>query len=139
MHPTELYAGLAVLATGLFMVLRTARGPIAARHVWIAPASLSAAFLLFSVSTIAKEGIAPVWINHTQNFWGNQVWFDLLIGLTVTWVLILPEAERLGMRRWPWLAAVLATANIALLAMLARVLYLRSLSKTDLEEQWKPS
>jgi len=128
MTSAELYAALCVLAIAVFLLAYTARGPLL-RRAWIAPAALSAAFLAFSAYTIASEGLLPVWHNHTQNFWGNQVWFDLLIGLAISWVLILPRADRVGLRRWPWLVAVMATANIAMLAMLARVLYLEARSE----------
>ena len=124
MHPTEAYPLAALAAIIVFLVWQTARGREVGRHAWVLPALLSAAFLVFSLYTIAQEGIWPVIENHSQNLWGNQVWFDLLIGLGISWAVMLPRARALGMLPWPWLLAVIVTANIAMLAMLARVLFL---------------
>ena len=50
---------------------------------WRVAAATSAAFLAFTLFTIAKEGPVGFWDNHSRNAWGNQVWFDLLIGIGV--------------------------------------------------------
>ncbi len=110
-----------MVATVGYLVF-TLSGP--RRPVWQAPAALSAVFLLFSLLTIAREGVAAVWWNHTQNLWGNQVWFDLLLAVAIGWTLILPRAREMGMRLPVWLLLVCATASIGMLAMLARLIYL---------------
>ncbi len=92
--------------------------------LWVMPALLSAAFLLWSVATIRVEGPLGFWENHTTDLWGNQVWFDLLFAVAIGWTLILPRAQAQGMRLLPWLVAVCATGCVGLLAMLARLFYL---------------
>lgn len=59
-----------------------------------------------------------------RNLWGNQIWFDLIYGIAVSWTLILPRAREVNLNVVAWLVFVLVTANIGLLAMLSRVLYL---------------
>ncbi len=120
-------SALASLIGLVLFVLYYAAKPAAARaNAWMFPAALSAGFALFSIYTIFIEGILPVWINHTSNLWGNQVWFDLLIGFGISWVFLVSEGRRLGMSPWPWALTLFATGNIGLLAMLARILYLRN-------------
>ncbi|MGC6401446.1 hypothetical protein ACNI3Q_12815 [Sphingomonas sp. FW199] len=85
---------------------------------------LTAAFALFTSATIAKEGVIQFWINHSTTMAGNQVWFDLLIAVSISFFLIAPRARAAGMSILPWAIAVLATASLALLPMLARLLWL---------------
>ena len=126
MQMFELSAIAALIAFAAFVILYAARGGVwVAPGPWIFPAALSAAFAVFSVHTLVTEGFGPLWANHTSNFWGNQVWFDLLIGFAISWVFLVTEGRRLGMSPWLWLIGLFATGNIALLAMLARLLYLR--------------
>jgi uncharacterized membrane protein len=115
-------APILAAVAALAYVFFTLSGP--ARPVWQVPAVLSAAFLLWTMATIAHEGLAAVWQNHTQNFWGNQVWFDLLLAVVIGWTLILPRARAQRMQVLPWLLLICATASIGTLAMLARVIYL---------------
>lgn len=115
------------LAGTVIAVLRIATG----RHFsgalrWLVPAGLGLAFLGFSLVTVAREGLYQFWVNHTSNFTGNQVWFDLLFAVTIAFYLIAPRARAVGMPLLPWAIAVLLTACIALLPMLARLLWLES-------------
>jgi uncharacterized membrane protein YccF (DUF307 family) len=91
---------------------------------WLLPASLGAAFLAYSVLVVAEGGLLPFWVNHTSNAAGNQVWLDLLIAVAVAFHLIAPRARAVGVRLLPWAIAVLATASLALLPLLARVVWL---------------
>lgn len=91
---------------------------------WILPSALGAAFLAFSILTVAQEGLLQFWTNHTTTLAGNQVWFDLLLATTICFVLLAPRARAAGMRVLPWGIAVILTASIALLPMLARVLWI---------------
>ena len=93
---------------------------------WTVPALAAAAFLGWSLYTVAEEGLAGVWAEHTRNAWGNQIWFDLLIAIAIGWTLLLPRARAAGMSTWRWLALICATGCIGLAAMLARCLYLES-------------
>jgi hypothetical protein len=46
------------------------------------------------------------------------------LAISVAWFLLLPEAKKLGMQPLPWLALIICTGCIGLLAMLGRLLYL---------------
>lgn len=119
---------VAILCVLAFMLrIVSASNPNATSMIrgnWQFTAALSAAFLAFSILTIAQEGVAAVWQNHTQNFWGNQVWIDLIISLGIGWWVLLPKARSLGMNDALWVALIVASGGIGLLAMLARIQYL---------------
>ena len=93
---------------------------------WRFPAATCAVFAGWSLYTIAVEGPLGFWPNHTQNAWGNQVWFDLLIAIGIGWALLLPRARAVGMRPAPWLLLILCSGCIGLTAMLARCRYLET-------------
>lgn len=124
MTTSDLLPLLAALAFVAFAA-RAALAPDRPTAPWWAPAALSVAFLAFSLHAMASTGPLGFWTEHTRNAWGNQIWFDLLLAIGIAWTLILPEARALGMRPLPWLALVLATGCIGLLAMLARLTWLR--------------
>jgi hypothetical protein len=92
---------------------------------WLFPAMLSLLFLLFSLKAIVSAGLLGFWVEHTRNVWGNQIWFDLLLGIGIGWYLIVPQAKALGMRLYLWLAIIVCTGCIGFLAMIARLLYLQ--------------
>jgi hypothetical protein len=117
--PVLAYAGAIAVILGIAL----GRGGAPARP-WLLPAGLGAAFLLFSAVTVAREGLLQFWVNHTANLAGNQVWFDLLIAVGIAFWLIAPRARAVGMALLPWAVAVVATASIALLPMLARLVWL---------------
>ena len=117
--PPLAYAG------ALVAILMTARGrSIAPALRWGVPAGLGVLFTLFSLWTVAEEGLVQFWINHTTTMAGVQVWFDLVLAVAIAFVLIAPRARAAGMPLLPWGIAVIATACIALLFMLARLLWL---------------
>lgn len=97
--------------------------------MWLFPATLSLLFLLFSLYTISNLGVLGVWVEHTRNLWGNQIWFDLLLAVGIGWFFIVPQARALGMRLLPWLILIACTGCIGFLAMTARLLYLREHSE----------
>ena len=117
--PPLAYAGavaailMAAMGRGLSPALR-----------WGLPAGVAVLFLVFSLWTVAEEGLIQFWINHTTTLAGVQVWFDLVIAVAVAFVLIAPRARAVGMPLLPWGIAVAATACLALLPMLARLLWL---------------
>ena len=86
--------------------------------------ALSAGFGAFTAITIAQDGVVQVWTNHTQNFWGVQVWWDLLFAVGIAAFFIAPRARAARMNLLPWLLFVAATASIGLLAMVARLFWL---------------
>ena len=87
-------------------------------------ALLAAGFGLFTAVTIARDGVMPVWVNHTSNLWGIQVWWDLLFALGIACFFVVPRARAQGMAVPLWLLFVAATASIGLLAMVARLFWL---------------
>jgi hypothetical protein len=97
---------------------------------WRMVALLGAAFIAFSIWTVLDGGLLPFWFNHTTNLAGNQVWFDLLISVVLAFILLLPRARAQGMAVLPWALAVAATASIALLAMVARLLWLEEAARS---------
>ena len=99
---------------------------------WMFPAAISLLFLCFSVFSIIQEGPLGFWYEHTRNFWGNQIWFDLLIAVGIGWTLLLPLAKELKMNLVIWAVIVLSTGCIGLSAMLARALYLKHRDKVNL-------
>ena len=113
-------AYLAAAAAILWVALSDRPGPWG----WRLPALLGLAFAAFSLLTVVQGGVMPFWTNHTTNLAGNQVWFDLLIAVVIAFFLIAPRARAVGMPLLPWAIAVLATACMALLPMLARLLWL---------------
>lgn len=97
---------------------------------WMLPTVLGVLFLLLTLWTLANEGVLQFWTNHVANLAGNQVWLDLLIAVCIAFYLIAPPARAVGMRIIPWAIAVLATASLALLPMLARLLWLEQRRRT---------
>ena len=87
-------------------------------------ALLSLVFGVFTAFTIAREGVVQVIANHSLNFWGTQVWYDLIIAVSIALFFIAPRARAAGMNLWPWAIFVALTASIGLLAMIARLFWL---------------
>lgn len=105
---------------------RPENGSIPGPNAWLAPAVLGAAFLAWSLAAVIVEGPTGFWTEHTRNLWGNQIWFDLLLAAGTALAFLVPEARRLGMRPLPWVIAVACTGCIGLMAMLARMLFLKA-------------
>ena len=124
---------LALFAGGLSAVLVAIGFVLARRETSGSPllaAALAGGFAAFTAVTIATEGVLPVIANHTANLWGVQVWWDLLIAVTLVLFLIAPRARAQRMNLPLWTALVVATASIGLLAMCARLFWLeRSAAK----------
>jgi hypothetical protein len=91
---------------------------------WLIAVVFFALFSIWSLFAVLREGPLGFWPNHSQGFWGNQVWFDLLMGLTMAWVLIAPRAKAQGMKLPLWMLFVLCSGSIGFSAMLGRMLYL---------------
>ena len=113
-----------VLAVVVILLVATRRE--AAASSWLFPALIAAAFIAFSAVTFVGEGLIQFWVNHTTNLAGNQVWFDLRSAVTISFYLIAPRARAVGMKLLPWGIAVFATACIALLPMVARLMWLEA-------------
>lgn len=124
-----IHAILAIAAAGIVAAAVLAAPRIVQsndRKRWMAPAALSAIFLLFSLVTVVQEGPFGFWAEHTRSFWGNQVWFDLLLGIGTAFLFFARRAKNVGMNVVAWGIFTLATGSIGLLAAVARLLYLES-------------
>jgi hypothetical protein len=117
--PVLAYAGT---IAAVFAAAQT--GGAARPGLWRIPAVAAALFWAFSLITVAQEGLVQFWVNHTTTFAGNQVWFDLLVVVALVFFVIAPRAKAVDMRLWPWAIATVCVAGLALLPMLARLLYL---------------
>lgn len=93
---------------------------------WQISAAVGVIFLAFSLFVVAEEGLLGFWPVHTFDFWGSQVWIDLLISLSIIWFLILPRAKQYKMNTGAWLLLVCCSGSIGMLAMLARLIYLEN-------------
>ena len=107
-----------------FMVWTIRSGGAVGPNTWMLPAVISVLFLAWSLAAVVLEGPFGFWPVHTENLWGNQVWFDLLFAVGIGWFFIVPQARTLGMPLVPWAMLVLCTGCIGFLAMVARLLYL---------------
>lgn len=109
-------AGLVFM--GLVAAGRTGMGS------WTISALLAAAFFAFSLIPIVREGPIGFVANHTVNFWGVQVWYDLVLAINAVVFLAAPRARKVGMAIGPWLIPVLLFGSIGLFALLARLFWL---------------
>lgn len=125
MSITTLIAMIAGIIFIVFGIWYAVGGRFLKKQVWIFPAILSILFLGLSLYAIATEGPFGFWTEHTRNFWGVQIWLDLLLGVGIGWFLVVPQAKPLGMRPLPWLLLIICTGCIGFTAMIARLLYLR--------------
>lgn len=116
---------LALTGLVVFIICAIGAGQGTIRAWWV-PALVCAAFFAYSLWPVVSLGPLGFWTEHVRNPWGVQIWFDLLCAFGVGWALLAPRARAVGMTPWPWLALLLATGSIGLLAMLARVLYRES-------------
>lgn len=98
---------------------------------WKLPAVVSIWFWGFSLFTIAEEGVLAVWQNHNHNYWGNQVWFDLLYSVSLFWFALLPRAKSVRMPVIPWFLYVCSTASIGGLHMFSRILFLEERERIE--------
>lgn len=115
---------LAYVVAMVFILAVASNRQMAGPRMWVLASILAVAFTGFSVVTFLQDGLLPFWTNHTTNLAGNQVWLDLLIAVSIALFLIAPRARAVGMSMWPWSLAVMATASLALLPMLARLIWL---------------
>jgi len=90
------------------------------------PAALSLLFLGLSLQAVLVEGALGFWPEHTRNLWGNQIWYDLLLGVSAAIAFIIPRARKAKMQVLPWALLCLATGSIGLYAFISRLLYLEA-------------
>ena len=100
-------------------------------EIWWIAALLGAGFIAFSLVPIVREGYFGFVPNHTQDLWGTQVWYDLIICEIIALVFVVPRARKAGMLVPAWVVAVACTASIALLPMVARLFWLERAHARD--------
>lgn len=98
---------------------------------WTISALLAAGFLAFSLIPIVREGPTGFVANHIANYWGVQVWYDLVFAINAAIFLAAPRARRVGMHIGPWLIPVLLLGSIGLFALLARLFWLERNAATQ--------
>ena len=124
MNYTDSISASAILLLILYMTYIAVGRGSRRRGIWLFPVSISLVFLVYSIQTIASEGLLGFWTEHTSSLWGTQIWIDLLIAIGIGWFFVAPRAKALGMRTLPWIAIILLSGCIGFLAMVARVFYL---------------
>jgi hypothetical protein len=122
MNQFELLFGAGVIGValilGYFATGRTGQGK------WQAAALLGAGFMAYSLIPILREGPLGFVANHTGNFWGVQVFWDLAFALCTALFLAAPRMKRAGMSFGLWAIPVGLLGSIGLLALLARLFWL---------------
>ena len=76
------------------------------------------AFTVWSLIIVAPEGLPGLLALLSDKPWGQQVFVDLCIALTVAWTWLVAEAKAHGIAAWPYLVATPFVGSIALLAFL---------------------
>lgn len=129
---TETIWAMAGALVFLTYMLLTLTGWVRLRPgAWLLPAALAVLFFLGSLAAVWKEGPLGFWTEHTRNLWGTQIWFDLLLAAAMAWTLLAAPARKHRMALPVWLLLVLVSGSIGLLAMAARILYLRQHQAQD--------
>jgi hypothetical protein len=118
-----LFPQLAIAACVLFVITSLVRGAEKPGY-WQFPAILSLLFAGWTAFTVWSEGPLGFWSEHVRNAWTNQIWFDLLLAFSMTWIMLMQRARKLRMKLWFWLLFFLCSGSVGLLAMFARCLYL---------------
>ena len=118
-------AALGFVAFAVTVAVMPTRGETHAR-TWMFPATLCVAFSAWTVYAVVNEGILVVAQEISRSLWSNQIFIDLLLAGGIALAFVVPEARRLGMKPLPWVLATAATGCIGLLAMLARLLFLKA-------------
>lgn len=120
-----LIAAAGLIAFALFALLQLhGRG---GAHWWWA-ALIGTAFLAYSLIPVLREGPLGFVAKHLQDWWGVQIWLDLLCAFGIGWLFFVPRARAAGMSPLPWLVLILASGSIGFLAAVARLLWLERTS-----------
>lgn len=137
MNQTELLPVIAGLLASASVLGTVTFEPHRTKHIWALPASISLFFLLITVQAAVSEGPFGFWVEHTRNLWGNQIWCDLLLGVSAAIIFLAPRARAMKMNIAPWTIACFATGTIGLYAFISRLLFLESRVGRDREESEK--
>ena len=122
--------GLQVLAfavfgvAGLVMLLITQTRRRVAWPGWLVPLAAFVSLAGWTLAALAIEGPANLLPVYTASHWGLQAWCDRLVCASIAFFLMQNRARSAGMKSETWVILVIFTGGLALLAMLARMLYL---------------
>jgi hypothetical protein len=96
------------------------------KHLWILPAVLAVAFVLFTIWTMVTTGQPLGFVaDHTHSRWGAQIGVDLFNALGVGLYFGTVLSREYRFRIWPYVVLTLCTGSPGVLALAARVLYAR--------------
>jgi len=99
------------------------------KNIWMLPAFLAIAFLVFTLWTIAATGQPLGFVaEHTHSPWGAQIGIDLFNALCVGIYFANVLSRQYRFRAWPYVLLTLCTGSPGVLALAARVLYARRAS-----------
>jgi hypothetical protein len=115
-------AGLALAAVLMLLITQT-RQPVAWPG-WFLPMFVFLALASWTVVAITEAGLDALWPVYTASPWGLQAWYDRLAAVTIAFFFLQNRARAAGMKSETWVVLVIFTGSLALLAMLARMLYL---------------
>ena len=115
---------LGALGAAPALLLLAFRGWV--QESWKPAAVLATGFIGLSAIPIAQEGYFGFVPALTRELWGIQVWYDLVIAVTVALVFIVPRARAVGMNTAPWVIATACTGCLTLLPMVARLFWLEA-------------
>ncbi len=116
-------AGLMAFAGVLYVSIAD---KLKSKQAWLLPCGLSLLFFVISLRALLGEGPLGFWTEHTRNLWGNQIWLDLLLGVSAAFSFAVPRARAMRMNVVLWAILCLATGSIGLYAFIGRLLYLES-------------
>lgn len=121
--PTLGVAGFA--AAAVIMLLVTQYKERVPGPTWLIPAVGFVLVAALSAMAVVLEGAEGVWwFVHAESVWSLQGWYDRLAAVTVAFYLIQNRARAAGMKSEIWVILVIFMGSLALLPMLARMLYL---------------
>ena len=96
---------------------RTGRHTRGMKRSTLLPLLILVPFTAFTAYVVIDEGLLGFIAAH-QSGWGQQVFADLVIALTLFLVWMVPDARRHGLPAWPFVLVTLALGSIGALSYL---------------------
>lgn len=87
------------------------------RRKTLLPLLILVPFTIFTADVVLDEGLRGLIATH-ETGWGQQVFADLVIALTLFLVWMVPDARRRGLPAWPFVLATLLLGSIGALSYL---------------------
>lgn len=73
-------------------------------------------FTVYSLIVVANHGLSGLIDTHAEGGWAIQILLDLVLALTMFWVVAAPDARARGINFWPYLVLTPLLGSIAPLA-----------------------